>query len=185
MFNMEKDFANWLMREIEERGWTNAELARRAGISAPNVSMVISGQKGIGWEFCLGIARALGYPPEDVLRRAGLLPPIPARVQDEQEMLGIWRTLSDLQRRTILVMMRALAPRRYSLVTDVQPRPFVAEDTVEYQVPDPVESELLEQFRRLPLRKQERVLADVEVMVHNNNVRLIAEEDDGQRSAET
>lgn len=179
MFNMEKDFANWLMREIEERGWTNAELARRAGISAPNVSMVISGQKGIGWEFCLGIARALGYPPEDVLRRAGLLPPIPARVQDEQEMLGIWRMLSDVQRRTILVMLRALAPRRYSLATDIQPR-LVAEDQAEYRTSDPVETELLEQFHRLPLRKQERVLANIELLARNNSIRFIAEEEDDE-----
>lgn len=82
---MESDFATWLMREIETRGWTNAELARRAGISAASISMVVSGQKGVGLDFCLGVSRAFGQPPETVLRKAGLLPPIPTLVSTVQD----------------------------------------------------------------------------------------------------
>jgi len=36
---MESDFATWLMREIEIRGWTNAELARRAGRSTSAIGV--------------------------------------------------------------------------------------------------------------------------------------------------
>lgn len=175
MFGM-KDFVTWLTRELNERGWTNSELARRAELVPSTISMVISGRTNPGWEFCLGVARAFGFPPETVLRRAGLLPAVPARVQGEQEMLGIFRLLSENQRQMILSMLRALAPRRgFVLATDVTARSATAEESVEYAVSREIEAELLEQFRRLPPRDQERILADVENIAHA----IITEGDNG------
>ena len=74
----EIDFVTWLNTETSRRGWSQSELSRRAGLVSSAISMVMSGQRGPGTEFCLGLARAFQITPEEVFRRAGLLPPLPA-----------------------------------------------------------------------------------------------------------
>ena len=69
---------SWLASEIKRRGWSIRELARRAGVSHTTAADVLSKQRDPTADFCLGIARALNMPPEEVLRRAGILPPLPA-----------------------------------------------------------------------------------------------------------
>ena len=87
MFAMENDFVCWLTTELDTRGWTNSELARRADVGFSTVSRVFSRQQNPGLDFCIGVARALDLPPEDVLRRAGLLPPLPPSVTEEREIV--------------------------------------------------------------------------------------------------
>jgi transcriptional regulator with XRE-family HTH domain len=66
--------SDWLADELTRRGWSHNELARRAGVSQPNVSAIVKGQNP-GCDFCIKIAAALGESPEKVLRLAGILPP--------------------------------------------------------------------------------------------------------------
>ena len=67
-------FAKWLEDQIKGRKWTRSELARRAGVSSAAISDVMNQNRNPGVELCSGIARAFSLPPEEVLRRAGLLP---------------------------------------------------------------------------------------------------------------
>lgn len=46
--------------ELRERGWSQAELARRTGFTQKHVSRVVTGQAGIGPEFAIALARAFG-----------------------------------------------------------------------------------------------------------------------------
>lgn len=70
---MAKDnFSLWLTLEIEKRGWTNSEVARRGGVSQARVSQVVSGDNP-GTEFCIAIARAFGLQPGEILHKAGIL----------------------------------------------------------------------------------------------------------------
>jgi transcriptional regulator with XRE-family HTH domain len=69
-----KAFATWLVEEIAKRGWSQAEFARRAGMSAASVSRVLSGEHNAGEDFIAGTARAFGVPLESVMRLAGKLP---------------------------------------------------------------------------------------------------------------
>lgn len=64
----------WLIEELRERGWSQAEFARRAEISAATVSRVFSGENKPGDEFIRGTARAFGVPIETVMRMVGKLP---------------------------------------------------------------------------------------------------------------
>lgn len=75
---METNFITWLTGEMDKRLWSNADLARSAGVQPSMVSMVISGQKKPGLKFCLGVAKALGYPPIKILRLAGVIPTPPS-----------------------------------------------------------------------------------------------------------
>jgi transcriptional regulator with XRE-family HTH domain len=74
---MVNEFVDWLIAEMDRRGWNNSDLARAADVVPSTVSMIISGQKKPGWEFSKGVARALGLPPDFVFSKAGLLPPMP------------------------------------------------------------------------------------------------------------
>lgn len=64
----------WMNDEMNERGWSYAELARRSGLSPSTISLTNSGRNSATWDFCLAIANAFGEPPENVFRIAGLLP---------------------------------------------------------------------------------------------------------------
>lgn len=70
-----EEFKSWLSKEMEARKWSQRELARQAGkdASQTHISLVLSGDRIITWDFCAAIARALDYDPVEVFRIAGLL----------------------------------------------------------------------------------------------------------------
>ena len=69
-----RKFITWLDGETSKRGLSDAQLAKKAGISHPVISKARSGIQPIGWEACVAIATALELPPDTVLIKAGLLP---------------------------------------------------------------------------------------------------------------
>jgi hypothetical protein len=72
------DFIKWIITEKDKRGWDDSMLAARANLSPAIMSLVLSEQRKPGLSFCKGIAKAFNEPPENILRMAGLLPPLPA-----------------------------------------------------------------------------------------------------------
>jgi transcriptional regulator with XRE-family HTH domain len=169
-FDMANEFIDWLMAETRARGWTDAELARRAELSPATISLVFSRQKGVGLDFCIGVARALGEQPERILRRAGLLPPLPAAVEEENEVLQIYRTLPATQRRTILSMLRALAPR------EVRPTPAEGQSERDHLI-----QELLREFRKVPDEWKEIAISEVirmRRMAETRSPRIIGDDEE-------
>ena len=77
-------FTQWLNTELNQRGWSRSEAARRGGISASMFDKVINGRANPGLEFCKGVARAFEMPLEDVLRLASILPPLDDSPETEQ-----------------------------------------------------------------------------------------------------
>jgi len=100
--------ATWLVDELETRGWSRSEAARRGHVSSSMFDKVINGHARPGLDFCRGIARAFCIPPEEVFRRAGLLPPEPEANRAEREYLYVYRQLPEHERRHALVVARAL-----------------------------------------------------------------------------
>ena len=88
-------FTDWIYREMANRGWTQAQLARRAVLSQPTISMVLNRQKEPGQKFCRGIARAFKLPPEEVFRKAGILPAVPEKTDSAAELVYKFTRLSD------------------------------------------------------------------------------------------
>lgn len=69
-------FGDWLRAELEQRGWKQADLARATGKPTATISRIVTQQRlRPDDETLQAIARALGYPAEDVYRRANRLPP--------------------------------------------------------------------------------------------------------------
>jgi hypothetical protein len=71
--------------------------------------MVVSGQQGPGLQFCLGVAEALGEPPERVLRRAGYLPHRPALDQLIEEIVYCLDRMTPEAQTHFVRIARALA----------------------------------------------------------------------------
>jgi transcriptional regulator with XRE-family HTH domain len=72
LFSMGNDFAAWTKSEIEARGWTQAELAKRGGFSTAALSHILNRERLPGVEICRGIAKAFGMKDIQVLEIAGL-----------------------------------------------------------------------------------------------------------------
>ena len=49
----------WLQKEIEKRGWTQADLADKAGIGGSVVSLILNGTRTMGPDSARAIAGAL------------------------------------------------------------------------------------------------------------------------------
>lgn len=113
MVNMVDELASWIRREAETRGWSLREVARCAGVSHTAIINVANGRTRPGAHFCLRIAQALHVPPEEVYRRAGLLPPVSAESAALLEANFLFAQLSDNEQETVLTMMRALAEKRH------------------------------------------------------------------------
>ena len=63
------EFAQWLYDELQHRGWSRREAARRGEISASMFDKVIGGYAKPGLEFCNAVARAFKITRQEVLRR--------------------------------------------------------------------------------------------------------------------
>ncbi len=113
---MKTSFVLWLEGELHQRGWSQADLAKRARISRAVVSKILGGHTRPTVETLLAIARALEYPPEVVFRKAGILPPSMSVDQEEAEiLLHLFSRLSPEERREILDYLRfKLAQKRRS-----------------------------------------------------------------------
>ena len=62
------DFATWIRDETKRRGWTQACLAERAGLSRSMISkMLTSDQRKPGMKFFVGIATAFEMPLKEVI----------------------------------------------------------------------------------------------------------------------
>ncbi|MBA3533695.1 MAG: helix-turn-helix transcriptional regulator [Ardenticatenales bacterium] len=112
------DFAEWLQGELDRRGWDQAELARRSGITTAQVSRVISGGRNAGADFCIAIANALNLSREEVFRARGWLLSEPEKVvppgtdplvtQVAEELISLPVELRELSVRAILAVLKAV-----------------------------------------------------------------------------
>ncbi len=106
MVSMDR-FAVWLVDELNKRDWMPSTLANRAGINSGSLSHILNGTRKAGPESCLAIARTLKLPPEEVFRRAGLLPSKPEIDSRAEELLHLFRQLDERDQKRILQTARA------------------------------------------------------------------------------
>lgn len=97
-----EEFTRWLRQLMEEQGWTEAELARRSRMTQSQIGRVMTGERNAGLEFYRGMARAFRLPLEEVLRAAGVLPPVTGRDQTTAQLLGQLDSLSPSVRAAVL-----------------------------------------------------------------------------------
>lgn len=67
------EFVEWLQKEMDAHKWSQADLAREAGISRGAVSNLMRSERNPGKLTLRAIAKALNYPPEVAYQKAGFL----------------------------------------------------------------------------------------------------------------
>jgi len=98
-------FNEWLLSELEKRDWSQADLARRTGVSRTAISDIISGKRNMGRDMAISLAEALKLPLEEVFR-AALLPPKPESNPLVEEGLYILQQLDGTEREDALRFLR-------------------------------------------------------------------------------
>ena len=102
MINHVSKFTSWLNKIlIEDKHWSQTELAHIAGISQGIVSMVMSEKRQPSMEFCVAIADALDRPRAEVLRVAGYLP-AGTNELTFRELYDLLSDMSDAEQKEVL-----------------------------------------------------------------------------------
>lgn len=92
----------YLESNLRQRGWTQADLARKSGLDSSLVSNFFAGRRNVGAASAVSIARAFNVAPEIVFRKAGLLPNVPESTAEEEQLLYLFRQMTPEQRRDVL-----------------------------------------------------------------------------------
>lgn len=102
-------FRDWLQKELNSRGWSQADLARSADLNRAVINKLLSGHTTPSPTTLEGIARAFKVPVESVYRIAGLLPNIPEPESFLEELTYLIRKIRSPQRKaTALLLIKAL-----------------------------------------------------------------------------
>lgn len=112
---MNTKLSDFINEELTQRGWSQRELARKAGISHTSISEVIAGNRNPGWDFCAAIAAPLDKTPLEVFQLAGLLPAggnidqaraeyyANSLTQDEAQLVEMYRKVKTQKERQIVL----------------------------------------------------------------------------------
>ncbi|NMC30718.1 MAG: helix-turn-helix transcriptional regulator [Pelolinea sp.] len=79
------EFSEFIQRELSKRGWSQADFARRSGMTTGGVSMLLNQTRKPSPDTLKIIAQVFDIPIETIFRIAGLLPPVPeSTIQKDQ-----------------------------------------------------------------------------------------------------
>lgn len=116
---MDTELSEWILTEIDRRGWTLRELARRARLSSSVVASAANGTSNPGLRLCQGLARATQTPVEEIYRLAGILPAqrivtetrAAYQIDDETRLLQLYRELPEDDRGLVIDLVERLSGR--------------------------------------------------------------------------
>jgi transcriptional regulator with XRE-family HTH domain len=102
-------FKDWLLHEMDKRGWSQSDLARSADLNRAVIHKLLNGQSTPRPATLAALARAFRIPIERIFRIAGLLPEIPESESLIEEVNYQFRQLRSPQRKaTALMLIKAL-----------------------------------------------------------------------------
>jgi len=100
---MDIDFAEWLIIELNKRGWSQSDLARAAGINRQVISTYINRQrKKPDTDKLKAIAKAFNLPAEVVFDAANVLHPEYADDEEKLILLHHFENMTDEKRKILL-----------------------------------------------------------------------------------
>jgi transcriptional regulator with XRE-family HTH domain len=102
-------FAEWLLSEINKRGWSQSDCARACELNRAVINKLLNGKSKPQPVTLMAIARGFKIPAETVYRVAGILPPSNDGDDTTRELIHIFQSLQSPQRRaTAIMLLKAL-----------------------------------------------------------------------------
>lgn len=118
-----ENFISWLDKELIDRKWKPADLAREAKLSSAVVSNILNGHRRIGEKTGNAIARALRLPAELVFEKAGLLPPKTELTPNKRELMEKLKTADDATVRLAIEMLEvAVRNKQREIPNNINPK---------------------------------------------------------------
>ena len=100
----------WLSKELYKRGWSQSELARRAGISQQTISAIINARNKPSTQTSKAIAKALNLPLQIVLENLGV---IETKTRSKENEITIRLSLlSKEELQAILTIIKSLTRKK-------------------------------------------------------------------------
>ncbi len=87
-------FNKWLLDQLKEKDWTQADLSRASGLTSAAISKYINGRTP-DEDAVRKIAKALKLPPEFVFEKAGKLPSKPELSTIKRKLAHLAESLPD------------------------------------------------------------------------------------------
>lgn len=118
-------YGDWVSEQLQRRNWTQADLARRAGLKKQTVGSIVRGAatQPTAWQIA-AIARVFRVEPNEVFELAGLWDPPPIRLGPvPREVVEIYQSLGFPERRALLANARTLRELQGEYTAMVRRRP--------------------------------------------------------------
>lgn len=103
--NCQQMFNDWLLKELKQRDWLQADLARASGLTTAAISRYINGRAPEETSI-KKIARAFNLPPEIVFRAAGILPPATTIDEETEQIIFEASKLNPQDRAEVIAFIR-------------------------------------------------------------------------------
>ncbi len=107
-----QEFWRWFNDEREKRGLSFRAVEKLGGLSHGAISQREREELPPTYNICVAIARAFRMPLDEVLRKAGLLPPTPNEDPRLKELIHWFSQLDEEAQEVILDAVRGIAERR-------------------------------------------------------------------------
>lgn len=111
MVNQRKGFGNWVLELLDDRKWSQADLARKCRISPAQISRLLSGERQPGIQTCLKLSQGLNLTLDLVCQQAGLIEKTGDFDHRSDELLRLFSRLPESDRIEILMIARYRAER--------------------------------------------------------------------------
>lgn len=126
--NTKVTFSQWLQNELTARGMSQADLARKSGLTTGAISNLINDVRHPSVEALLAIAKALKLPADALFRIAGILPETAETSVEDEELLFLFNQLSTNDQQELLEIARMKVSRRGNAKTSRISKPPIPAD---------------------------------------------------------
>lgn len=109
---MESTFSSWLLHELDKRQWSQSDLARASGLTRGAISNIVNEKSSLGLDSVTGIAKAFRIPVTEVLAAAGVIPKVAKKNAEEEQLLHLFRQLSNYDREAVLNFVEFIFQRK-------------------------------------------------------------------------
>jgi len=117
----DSSFNLWLEKQLTEKGWTQAELARRMKVHQAVIGNIVNKKVAMGPDVARKLATALEIPQLVVYKEAGIYDePIEPTTMKMAEVMAIFDELPDEDQETLLWLARSFRQKNKAKQNEAQ-----------------------------------------------------------------